>query len=190
MSTNLSSKVNFDCREKSDCQFRRHPNDLPMGKPGVAQNLRSPRHVASHQLGRPGREGVVDAVRASTVPKVWSNSEGNIALLHHFGGNVPARARHVLDNADRDAGDTTALPPAPPDTTPITTSNGVGRRVRVPAACWPSYPCTEHGGQGWTAHIIALHRANAATVRFTEAADDRGLPFSDVQLDLMILIPF
>jgi hypothetical protein len=69
-------------------------------------------------------------------------------------------------------------------------SNGVGRRVRVPAACWPSYPCTEHGGQGWTAHIIALHRANAATVRFTEAADDRGLPFSDVQLDLMILIPF
>ena len=69
-------------------------------------------------------------------------------------------------------------------------SNAVGRRVRVPAACWPSYPCTEHGGQGWTAHIIALHRANAATVRFTEAADDRGLPFSDVQLDLMILIPF
>jgi hypothetical protein len=134
-------------------------------------------------------KAVVDAVRASTVPKVC-NSEGNIALLHHFDGNVPARARHVLDNADRDAGDTTALPPAPPDTTPITTSNAVGRRVRVPAACWPSYPCTEHGGQGWTAHIIALHRANAATVRFTEAADDRGLPFSDVQLDLMILIPF
>ena len=52
------------------------------------------------------------------------------------------------------------------------------------------HPCTEHGGLGWTAHIIALHRANAATVRFTEAADDRGLPFSDVQLDLMILIPF
>jgi len=134
-------------------------------------------------------KAVVDAVRASTVPKVC-NSEGNIALLHHFDGNVPARARHVLDNADRDAGDTTALPPAPPDTTPIKTSNAVGRRVRVPAACWPSYPCTEHGGQGWTAHIIALHRANAATVRFTEAADDRGIPFSDVQLDLMILIPF
>ena len=52
----------------------------------------------------------------------------------------------------------------------------------MPAACWPSYPCTEHKGQGWTAHIIALHRANAAKVRFTEAADDRGLPFSDVQV--------
>ena len=134
-------------------------------------------------------KAVVDAVRASTVPKVC-NSEGNIALLHHFDGNVPARARHVLDNADRDAGDATAQPPAPPDTTPLTTSNAIGRRVRVPAACWPSYPCTEHKGQGWTAHIIALHRANAAKVRFTEAADDRGLPFSDVQLDLTILIPF
>jgi hypothetical protein len=54
-------------------------------------------------------KAVVDAVRASTVPKVC-NSEGNIALLHAFGGNIPARARHVLDNADRDAGDETAPP--------------------------------------------------------------------------------
>jgi hypothetical protein len=134
-------------------------------------------------------KAVVDAVRASTVPKVC-NSEGNIALLHAFGGNIPARARHVLDNADRDAGDTAAPPPAPPDSSPLTATNAVGRRVRVPAACWPTYPCTEHGGLGWTALITTLQRPNAAIVRFVEAADDRGLPFADVKLDLTVLVPF
>jgi len=135
------------------------------------------------------KKAVVDAVRASTVPKVC-NSEGNIALLHAFGGNIPARARHVLDNADRDAGDTAAPPPAPPDSSPLTATNAVGRRVRVPAACWPTYPCTEHGGLGWTALITTLQRPNAAIVRFVEAADDRGLPFADVKLDLTVLVPF
>ena len=125
------------------------------------------------------------------------NSEGNIALLHHFDGNVPTRARHVLDNADREAGDTAAAPAAPPDSSPLTIANAVGRRVRVPTACWPTYTCIEHEGQGWTAHVLALHRAcgkaataRSATVRFAEATDDRGLPFHDVQLDLSVLIPF
>ena len=134
-------------------------------------------------------KAVVDAIQASSVPKVC-NSEGNIALLHHFGGNVPARARHVLDNADQEAGDAAAPLPAPPDASPLTPGNAVGRRVRVPAACWPTYPCTEHAGLGWTAHILSLHRANAATLRFAEATDDRGLPFADVRLDLGTLTPF
>jgi len=134
-------------------------------------------------------KAVVDAVRASTVPKVC-NSEGNIALLHAFGGNIPARARHVLDNADRDAGDETAPLPTPPDSSPLTTANAIGRRVRVPAACWPTYPCTEHGGLGWTALVTTLQRPNAAIVRFVDAADDRGLPFADVKLDLTVLVPF
>ena len=63
---------------------------------------------------------IVDAMRVSTMPKVC-NSEGNIALQHHFGGNIPVRARHVLDNADQDAGDTAAPPPSPPDASPLTT---------------------------------------------------------------------
>ncbi len=128
-------------------------------------------------------------MRASTVPKVC-NSEGNIALLHAFGGNIPVRARHVLDNADRDAGDETAPLPTPPDSSPLTTANAIGRRVRVPAACWPTYQCTEHGGLGWTALVTTLQRPNAAIVRFVEAADDRGLPFADVKLDLTVLVPF
>ena len=37
---------------------------------------------------------------------------------------------------------------------------------------------------------LALNRGDAATVRFSEAADARGLPFADVQLNLAILIPF
>ena len=134
-------------------------------------------------------KAVIDAIQVSSVPKVC-NSEGNIALLHAFGGNVPARARHVLANADRDAGDDTAPPPAPPDSSPLTVANAIGRRVRVPAACWPTYPCTEHGGQGWTALVTTLLRPNAAVVRFVDAADDRGLPFADVKLDLAVLIPF
>ena len=134
-------------------------------------------------------KAVIDAILSSSVPKVC-NSEGNIALQHHFGGTVPARARHVLDNADRDAGDATAAPPAPPDASPLTRTNAVGRRVRVPATCWPTYTCTEHAGSGWTAHILSLQRANAVTLRFAEATDDRGLPFADVQLDLGALIPF
>jgi hypothetical protein len=134
-------------------------------------------------------KAVVDAIQASSVPKVC-NSEGNIAILHHFGGTVPARARHVLDNADRETGDTTAPPPEPPDTSPLTRANAVGRRVRVPASCWPTYPCTENAGLGWTAHILSLQRANGATIRFAEATDDRGLPFADVQLDLGTLTPF
>ena len=134
-------------------------------------------------------KAVIDAILSSSVPKVC-NSEGNIALQHHFGGTVPARARHVLDNADRDAGDATAAPPAPPDASPLTRINAVGRRVRVPATCWPTYTCTEHAGSGWTAHILSLQRANAVTLRFAEATDDRGLPFADVQLDLGALIPF
>ena len=134
-------------------------------------------------------KAVIDAIQSSTVPKVC-NSEGNIALLHAFGGNIPARARHVLDNADHDAGDTAAPPPAPPDSSPLTAANAIGRRVRVPAACWPTYPCTEHGGLGWTALVTTLQRPNAAIVRFVEASDDRGLPFADVKLDLTVLIPF
>jgi hypothetical protein len=66
----------------------------------------------------------------------------------------------------------------------------IGRRVRVPAACWPTYPCTEHGGLGWTALVTTLQRPNAAIVRFVDAADDRGLPFADVKLDLTVLVPF
>ena len=134
-------------------------------------------------------KAIVDAIQASSVPKVC-NSEGNIALLHAFTGDIPARARHVLNNADRDAGDAQAPPPAPPDSSPLTAANATGRRVQVPAACWPTYPCTEHSGLGWTGYVVALQRANTAVVRFAEATDDRGLPFADVKLDLSILIPF
>jgi hypothetical protein len=38
--------------------------------------------------------------------------------------------------------------------------------------------------------VTTLQRPNAAIVRFVEAADDRGLPFADVKLDLTVLIPF
>ena len=136
-------------------------------------------------------KAIVDSIQVANIPKIC-NSEGNIALMHAYGGTIPARARHVLDNMDvtaADAADAAETPP-PPDSSPLTSANAMGRRVRVPAACWPTYPCLEHNGRGWTACIIALNRGDAATVRFSEAVDARGLPFADVQLNLAILIPF
>ena len=133
-------------------------------------------------------KAIVDSIQVANIPKIC-NSEGNIALMHAYGGTIPARARHVLDNMDVTAEDAAETPP-PPDSSPLTSANAMGRRVRVPAVCWPTYPCLEHNGHGWTACIIALNRGDAATVRFSEAADARGLPFADVQLNLGILIPF
>ena len=133
-------------------------------------------------------KAIVDSIQVANIPKIC-NSEGNIALMHAYGGTIPARARHVLDNMDVTAEDAAETPP-PSDSSPLTSANAMGRRVRVPAVCWPTYPCLEHNGHGWTACIIALNRGDAATVRFSEAADARGLPFADVQLNLAILIPF
>jgi hypothetical protein len=98
-----------------------------------------PRHVAAHQLGGSRRKAVIDAILVSSVPKgVQQRRQHRPAT--HFGGNVPARARHVLDNADRDAGDETAPPPAPPDSSPLTTANAIGRRVRVPCGVLAHLP--------------------------------------------------
>ena len=64
----------------------------------------------------------------------------------------------------------------------------VGRRVLVPRAVYPTYACSENGGRGWTATVV--HYAHgAATLRFTDASDDRGIPYGDVQLQLAVLSP-
>ena len=38
--------------------------------------------------------------------------------------------------------------------------------------------CHENGGRGWTATIVGF-AAGAATVRFTDATDARGMPYED-----------
>jgi hypothetical protein len=49
----------------------------------------------------------------------------------------------------------------------------VGRVVLVPRALWPTEPCDEEGGRGWTA-IVLKSRWKIVTVRFlkTKAADE------------------
>ena len=122
--------------------------------------------------------------------------ESSRRVSSHLKGSGCSKCRWVGCRWCQDAEDIAETPPPPdstPDSTPLTSANAVGRRVRVPAACWPDYTCLEHGGLGWTGCIIDLKRSKrskAATVRFTEAADDRGLPWADVQLELAILIPF
>jgi len=58
----------------------------------------------------------------------------------------------------------------------------------VPAAVYPSYACGENEGRGWTTLITRCARG-ACTVRFLEAADGRGVPYEDVQLQLTALQP-
>jgi hypothetical protein len=43
-----------------------------------------------------------------------------------------------------------------PVITPLTPANCVGRHVLCPRDMWPSWPCTEHGGQGWEVIIDKL----------------------------------
>jgi hypothetical protein len=50
------------------------------------------------------------------------------------------------------------------------------RKVMIPRSTWPRYPCTENGGAGWTAEVVA-EKKNAVKVSFTVARDVRGNPW-------------
>jgi hypothetical protein len=138
---------------------------------------------------------IIDSIQAANVPKVC-NSEGNAALHLAFAPSISARAQAVLDAADAaaDARPPTAAAHAPrqttpADTTPLDPHSCVGRRVLVPSAAWPNFTCDENSGEGWTATIQASSRGSA-TVRFTDAATPRGIPYDDVTLQLSFLRPF
>jgi hypothetical protein len=141
---------------------------------------------------------IIDSIQSANVPKVC-NSEGNAALHLTFAPSISARAQAVLDAAEadlmdrravgaRDAPDTPAAEAAA-DTSPLDPDRCVGRRVMVPAEAWPSFTCDENEGRGWTAVVQSSGRAGA-TVRFTDAATPRGIPYGDVTLRPDFLIPF
>ena len=137
-------------------------------------------------------KAVVDAVQTANLPK-YDLCEGFAGLQIEYGRALGPRAQAVLDAADdaavADATPTRQLTP-PPDLTPLTAENCVGRRVLVPAATWPQYRCDEHQGQGWSATVIRYNaRHNAATVAFTDAVTARGIPYADVELRLDVLAP-
>ena len=73
---------------------------------------------------------------------------------------------------------TTPVPtPSPPAATlrPLTASPTVGDALVVPRDMWPTYPCHELGGAGWTVTVVRCH--NTARVRFSAAhrtRDGRG----------------
>ena len=60
----------------------------------------------------------------------------------------------------------------------------------VPAAVWPSYVCTEFGGQGWEVHVEeADRRAGAVLVSFVAARDPSGKRYQQEWLTLESLVP-
>jgi hypothetical protein len=143
---------------------------------------------------------IIDSIQAANVPKVC-NTEGNAALHLTFAPNISARAQAVLDAAEADLHDRRAVdaldaldtpathPTITPDASPLDPQRCAGRRVLVPASAWPDFICDENDGKGWTA-IVQTNGRSGATVRFTDAATPRGMPYSDVTLQLSFLIPF
>ena len=129
---------------------------------------------------------IIDTIQMANVPKVC-NTEGNAAVHLAFAPTVSARVQAILDAAD-EADARPALDAPAPDPSPFVAHACVGRRALVPAAVYPSYACGENEGRGWTTLITRCARG-ACTVRFLEAADGRGVPYEDVQLQLTILQP-
>jgi hypothetical protein len=63
----------------------------------------------------------------------------------------------------------------------------VGQRVLVPATLWPTYACSEHGGEGWEAKVVRS-TAETATISFTCAyCRETGKEFEDVTLRSEVL---
>ena len=52
---------------------------------------------------------------------------------------------------------------------PLDERGCVGRTVLCPRAMWPSWPCREHGGDGWEARIIERRSTGVEAARLVEA---------------------
>ena len=68
----------------------------------------------------------------------------------------------------------------------LTLSDGVGCRVLVPKALWPTYSCTEHNGAGWEGTILKF-TGTTAVVRFSYAKTANGEPYENERLPLRSL---
>lgn len=62
----------------------------------------------------------------------------------------------------------------------------IGAKVLVPATVYPSYPCRENEGRGWTATVLQRSR-DAVRLEFT-SADSSGAAFEPVWLKSAVLI--
>ena len=60
--------------------------------------------------------------------------------------------------------------------------------VVVPRAVYPTEPCDENGGDGWSATAV-LHGRGTSKVSLTHARDEGGAPFGVVYLQSACLLP-
>ena len=67
-----------------------------------------------------------------------------------------------------------------------TLSDGVGCRVLVPKALWPTYSCTENNGAGWEGTILKF-TGTTAVVQFSFAKTANGEPYENERLPLRSL---
>ena len=62
------------------------------------------------------------------------------------------------------------------------------RLVLVPRTLWPSYPCDEHDGKGWTGQVVSENNGRLV-VHFPNARNHVGQPFRDVHLQSGAVVP-
>jgi hypothetical protein len=74
------------------------------------------------------------------------------------------------------------------DQSALTPGNTIGRRVLVPRAMWPGYPCDENKGAGWTALVVKASRGYAH-VSFSRARDASGRRYANANVALDMLVP-
>jgi len=97
-----------DC--PAGCDARGRSWKLEWQRPLAASAIAADRPVGTALCPPPSTQ--TQWTDATTRPRASQicNSEGNIALMHAYGGTIPARARHVLDNMDVTAEDVQKTP--------------------------------------------------------------------------------
>ena len=144
------------------------------------------------------------------IPEAWDDSTVHDPDGRPIGNTPSADRCQQVDKAPAAASDCAPPPPAPPARTPravrpvqrldptptapqraktpMPKSAASRTAVLVPATLWPTYPCTEHEGKGWTAHIVSKSK-DRITVRFPHAKNHMGQPFKDVHLQPGHVVP-
>jgi len=102
----------------------------------------------------------------------------------------PGRRPRVPDGAPEPPANTELLSNAPVALEPLNATPRPGSELALPRTMWPSYPCDELGGQGWTV-LVLKSSPTTTSIRFIHART-RGRRYEDIQVQtssLMLIKP-
>jgi hypothetical protein len=102
----------------------------------------------------------------------------------------PGRRSRAPDEAPGSPANTELLSNTPVTLEPLNATPRPGSKLALPRTMWPSYPCDELGGQGWTV-LVLKSSPTTTSVRFIHART-RGRRYEDIQVQtssLMLINP-